>query len=155
MAAEQLDNPRVIAHPPLIYATGLLACWGLQQLRPWPFLPSNWTRPLGLVFLVVGLVGFAGLQAFLRLHTSPNPYRSASHLVTGGPYRFTRNPMYLGFTLWYLAATAWVNSIWMMLLLPVVLVVMQRGVIAREEAYRERRFGPEYTEYRARVRRWI
>ncbi|HEU5040160.1 MAG TPA: isoprenylcysteine carboxylmethyltransferase family protein, partial [Gemmatimonadales bacterium] len=76
-------------------------------------------------------------------------------LVTDGPYRFTRNPMYLGFTLWYLAGTAWVNSLWLLVLLPVVLLVMQRGVITREEAYLERRFGREYTEYRARVRRWL
>lgn len=150
-----VDSPRVIAPPPLIYAGGLLAGWALQRLRPWPLLPSSWARPIGLTLLVAGLVGLAGLLAFLRVHTSPNPYRPAAHLVMSGPYRFTRNPMYLGFTLWYLGASAWMNSLWPLLLLPVVLIVMQRGVIAREEAYLERRFGGEYAAYRARVRRWL
>jgi protein-S-isoprenylcysteine O-methyltransferase Ste14 len=152
---EPPDNPRVLVHPPAVYAAGLLAGWGLQRLRAWPFLPPSWTRPIGLTFLIAGLVGFAGLQAFLRVQTSPNPYRPAAHLVTGGPYRFTRNPMYLGFTLWYLGASAWMNALWPLVLLPVVLLVIQRGVIAREEAYLQRRFGRDYTEYQARVRRWL
>jgi protein-S-isoprenylcysteine O-methyltransferase Ste14 len=63
--------------------------------------------------------------------------------------------MYLGFTFLYLGASAWMNSLWPVLLLPVVLVVMQRGVIAREEAYLERRFGADYRAYRGRVRRWL
>jgi protein-S-isoprenylcysteine O-methyltransferase Ste14 len=155
MATEKRDIPGVVAPPPIIYAAGLLAGWALDRLRPWPFLPSAWARPLGLALFVAGLVGAGGVWAFRRAGTSPNPWRRTERLVTDGPYRFTRNPMYLGFTLWYLAGTAWVNSLWPLALLPVVLLVMQRGVITREEAYLERRFGREYTEYRARVRRWL
>ncbi|MFI5210728.1 MAG: methyltransferase family protein, partial [Gemmatimonadales bacterium] len=69
--------------------------------------------------------------------------------------RFSRNPMYVGMTLLYLGIALWANSLWPLLLLPAVLVVMRRGVIAREEAYLERRFGDEYRSYRARVRRWL
>jgi protein-S-isoprenylcysteine O-methyltransferase Ste14 len=75
--------------------------------------------------------------------------------VAEGPYRFTRNPIYLGFTLVYGGVTALANSPWGALLLPFVLVLMQRGVIQREERYLERVFGEEYLQYKTRVRRWI
>ena len=155
MASGDRDIPGVVAPPPLIYATGLLLGWGLQRLWPRPWLPASWARPLGLALLVAGLIGIAGVLAFRRAGTTPNPWRPTTSLVTGGPYRFTRNPMYVGFALWYLAATSWLNALWPLLLLPLVLLVMQRGVIAREEAYLRRRFGREYEEYGARVRRWL
>jgi protein-S-isoprenylcysteine O-methyltransferase Ste14 len=155
MASEERDIPGVVAPPPLIYAAGLLLGWGLQRLWPRPWLPVSWARLLGLALLLAGLIGIAGVVAFRRAGTTPNPWRPTTSLVTGGPYRFTRNPMYVGFTLWYLAATSWANALWPLLLLPPVLVVMQRGVIVREEAYLRRRFGREYEEYGARVRRWL
>lgn len=155
MASEDRDIPGVVAPPPLIYAAGLLLGWGLQRFWPRPWLPVSWARPLGLVFLLAGLIGIAGVVAFRRAGTTPNPWQPTTSLVTGGPYRFTRNPMYVGFTLWYLAATSWLNTLWPLLLLPLVLLVMQRGVIAREEAYLRRRFGREYEAYGARVRRWL
>ena len=155
MVTDERDIPGVVAPPPLIYAAGLLLGWGLQRLWPRPWLPAGWARPLGVGLLLAGLVGFAGVLAFRRAGTTPNPWRPTTRLVTGGPYRVTRNPMYVGFTLWYLAAAGWTNALWPLVLLPLVLLVMQRGVIAREEAYLQRRFGREYEEYRARVRRWL
>jgi protein-S-isoprenylcysteine O-methyltransferase Ste14 len=155
MASEDRDIPGVVAPPPLIYAAGLLLGWGLQRLWPRLWLPVSWARPLALALLLAGLIGIAGVVAFRRAGTTPNPWRATTSLVTGGPYRFTRNPMYVGFTLWYLAATSWVNALWPLLLLPLVLLVMQRGVIAREEAYLRRRFGREYEEYSVGVRRWL
>jgi protein-S-isoprenylcysteine O-methyltransferase Ste14 len=93
--------------------------------------------------------------AFRRAGTHPQPWRPATALVVTGPYRFSRNPMYVGATLFYIGISFWVNSLWPLLLLPVVLVIMSRGVIAREEAYLERLFGDEYRSYRSRVRRWL
>lgn len=155
MASGERDVPGVVAPPPLIYAAGLLLGWGLQRLWPRPWLPASWARPLGFVLLFAGLIGIAGVVAFRRAGTTPNPWRPTTSLVTGGPYRFTRNPMYVGFTLWYLAATSLANALWPLLLLPLVLLVMQRGVIAREESYLRRLFGRQYEEYAARVRRWL
>ena len=151
----QPDIPDVIAPPPLVFLGGLLIGWGLQYLRPLHWLPAGWSRPLALVLFLAGLFGVAAVIAFHRAGTSPNPRRPTSALVTGGPYRFTRNPMYLGFTLWYLAIASWSNALWILLLLPLVLLVLQRGVIAREEAYLRRRFGREYEEYCGRVGRWV
>jgi protein-S-isoprenylcysteine O-methyltransferase Ste14 len=155
MGTDERDIPGVVAPPPLIYAAGLLLGWGLQRLWPRAWLPVDWARPLGVVLLLAGLVGVVAVLAFRRAGTTPNPRRPAAHLVTGGPYRITRNPMYIGFTLWYLAASSWANALWPVVLLPLVLLVLQRGVIAREEAYLQRRFGREYDEYRTRVRRWV
>ena len=111
--------------------------------------------PLALLFFVLGLAGFAAVIAFRRAGTSPNPYRPSSQLVTTGIYRISRNPMYVGFTLWYLAAACWLNNVWLFVLLPIVLLVMLYGVILREERYLERQFGDEYRAYRKRVRRWL
>jgi len=75
--------------------------------------------------------------------------------VVQGPYRFTRNPMYVGLAALYAGVTLLVNSLWPLLLLPVVLVVIRWRVIAREEAYLERKFGDVYRTYTTRVRRWL
>lgn len=155
MSSNDRDIPGIVAPPPLLYAGGLLVGLGLHRLRPLPFLPPRVAPILGVALIVAGCIGVAGVWAFHRAATSPNPWRPTTHLVVGGPFRLTRNPMYLGLTLWYLGATCWANSLWPLLLLPLVLLVMQRGVIAREERYLERKFGDEYRGYRTRVRRWL
>lgn len=86
--------------------------------------------------------------------TDVRPDKPTSSLIVEGPYRFSRNPIYLGFTLFYSGITALANSLPSDLLLPFVLVVMRRGVIEREEHYLERIFGEEYLRYKASVRRW-
>jgi protein-S-isoprenylcysteine O-methyltransferase Ste14 len=139
----------------VIYAVPLaLALWA-EHLRSAPFLPPRVAPILGALLLGLGCIGFGGIWVFLRAGTSPNPYRPSTALVTTGPYRFTRNPMYLGFTLLYLGVTCWVNSLWPLLALPLILLLMQRSVIAKEEAYLEHRFGEDYRQYRMRVRRWL
>jgi protein-S-isoprenylcysteine O-methyltransferase Ste14 len=154
-APGQPDIAGVAAPPPLVFLSGLLLGWLLQWLFPFRWMPPAWARPLGAAFFVAGLIGIAGVRAFARAGTPPNPWRPVTRLVTGGPYRFTRNPMYLGFTLWYLAVAAWFNALCVLLVLPFVLFALQRGVIRREEAYLRRRFGQEYEDYCARVRRGL
>jgi protein-S-isoprenylcysteine O-methyltransferase Ste14 len=90
-----------------------------------------------------------------RAGTNVDPYEPATAIVTGGPYRFTRNPIYVGFTLVYVGISAFTNALAPLMLLPAVFAVMRRGVIEREERYLERKFGGEYLEYKGRVRRWI
>jgi protein-S-isoprenylcysteine O-methyltransferase Ste14 len=148
-------RPGVVAPPPTIYAVALVVGLVLDRFWHVRFLPPDVARVLGPVLLVLSLVGMSGFLAFRRHRTSPNPYRPSTTLVTDGPYRFTRNPMYVGFTLMYLGVALWAGALWPVVLLPVVLVVMQRGVIAREERYLEAVFGEEYRAYRGRVRRWI
>jgi protein-S-isoprenylcysteine O-methyltransferase Ste14 len=155
MASESRDTAGVIAPPPLIYAVPLALGLVVHYVSPLHVLSAQAARVIGPVVVVLGSIGLPALIAFHRAGTSAKPWRPATALVLTGPYRFTRNPMYLGFTLLYLGITLWVNSVWPLLILPVVVVVMDRGVIAREEAYLEARFGEEYRRYKARVRRWV
>jgi protein-S-isoprenylcysteine O-methyltransferase Ste14 len=153
---DNADNPGVIAPPPFIY-TGALAA-GLLAHRRFrvPFLPRRLARTLGPLLIVGGfVVGLLGLREMRRAGTNVDPYRPATSIVTGGPYRFTRNPMYVGFTLMYVGISALANALLPVLLLPAVQRLMRRGVIEREERYLELKFGDEYLQYKGRVRRWI
>ena len=155
MSASPKDVPGIVAPPPLLYAVPLAL--GLVARHFWPveLLPPGAGRIAGIILVTLGLVGVTGVVAFRRARTSPNPWTPSAALVVSGIYRATRNPMYLGLTLLYLGVTAWVDTPWPLLPLPIVLIIMQRGVIVREEAYLERRFGDEYRRYRSEVRRWI
>jgi protein-S-isoprenylcysteine O-methyltransferase Ste14 len=144
--------------PPLIYAGGFAAGYGAHRLLPirlWPDSTAVESR-LGWGLLVAGvLLAASAAYLFRRAGTTPNPSKPTSALVIWGPYRFTRNPMYVGMTTLYLGGTLFLNDPWPLVFLPVVIALVQRYVIAREEAYLERKFGDEYRAYKARVRRWI
>ena len=126
-----------------------MAGFGLAWLlhRIWPVaLTGPAAAPLraylgwGAVALGLFLM-FTGIATFLHARTAVYPNRPASRLVVTGPYRFTRNPMYLGFTLAYLGGTLLLNSVWPLPLLPLVLFALTRSVIRREERYLAAEFG--------------
>ena len=150
------DNPGVIAPPPLIYAGALAA--GLLANRRYhiPFLPRPVARTLGWPLVACGLaVGFLGAREMRRAETNMDPYKPVTTVVTGGPFRFTRNPLYLSMLLIYLGISAFANGLAPILLLPFVQRLMRRGVIEREERYLERKFGDEYVQYKVGTPRWI
>lgn len=150
------DNAGVVAPPPLIYlgflALGLL----LNRASPSPFLPGGLTRVLGWPLVGGGLLlGGWFFRALSRAGTPVEPWEPVTRLVTDGPYRYTRNPGYLSMAMVFAGIAASRNALSAMLLLPVTLLVVQRGVIEREERYLEKKFGEEYLRYKARARRWI
>jgi protein-S-isoprenylcysteine O-methyltransferase Ste14 len=150
------DNPGVIAPPPLIYAGTLVAGLLANRRLRLRFLPRRLARTIGLPLAVCGfVVGFSGFREVRRAGSNVDPRQPATTVVTGGPYRFTRNPMYLGFTLMYVGISALSNALLPILLLPAILQLMKRGVIEREERYLERKFGEEYLRFKESVRRWI
>lgn len=150
------DTAGVVAPPPLIYGGALAAGLLSKALFPAGFLPRAASRMLGLPLVGGGVLLFlSSVRTMRRAGTDVRAYRPTTSLVVEGPYRFTRNPIYLGFTLLYAGITALANSLPSALLLPLVLVVMRRGVIDREERYLERTFGKEYLQYKTRVRRWL
>jgi protein-S-isoprenylcysteine O-methyltransferase Ste14 len=146
------DNPGVRIPPPFIFLSFFLIGVILQRWMPYAFV----SVPLGIFFLAaaIAIMGW-GFATMLRARTAIIPDKPASQLVSSGPFRFTRNPLYVAMILGYLSASVWVGSTPSLLLLPVAILVLQKFVIAREEAYLSRRFGDEYVAYKRRVRRWV
>ena len=142
--------------PPLLYVVPLLLARLLQTVIPLPFLPPRIVQlPAGLLLAsgITFCVWSIGL--FRRLKTSLVPVKPTTALVLRGPYRLTRNPMYLGLLCLYLAAALWLNMVWALVLVPIVIGIVQHSVIKKEERYLEQQFGEPYRQYKAQVRRWI
>ncbi len=151
------SSPRTIILPPAPYAAAMIAGWWLDR-RVYP-LPWEWgvlNQVLG--WLAVGAGGFLLLWTvwtFWRHKTTVNPYKSASCLCTGGPFRFSRNPIYLGD--WFILAgvSLLLQTWWPLLFSPLIWALLRYGVIRHEETHLEEKFGDAYREYKNRVRRWI
>jgi protein-S-isoprenylcysteine O-methyltransferase Ste14 len=158
-ASEHNAKPDTMGHvlpPPLLFIAGIVVGLLLHRALPVPLLPRGVAWAAGPALIVLGgFIGIVSLGVFFRARTSPFFVRPTTALVIAGPFRFSRNPMYLGLSVGYLGIALWMNGLWPLLLLPVVLVVLQVAVIAREERFMERRFGEEYRRYKARVRRWL
>ena len=158
MSDASRDTSGVGFPPPLLYAGAFVAGFGAHRLLPvrlWPE-PAAIETVLGWGLLAAGvLLAASAAYLFHRAGTTPNPTKPTTALVIWGPYRFTRNPMYVGLAAVYLGGTLLLNDAWPIALFPVVIALVRRRVIAREEAYLERKFGDEYRAYKARVRRWI
>lgn len=159
MSAPVSDTSGVRIFPPFIYAGAFALGYAVHRLVPvhlWPSTLPPAARALawGLLGAWVGLSGSA-VFLFRRAGTTPNPTKPTTAMVVHGPYRFTRNPMYVGLVALYLSLTIFVNSLWPLALLPVVVALVRRLVIEREEAYLEAKFGDEYRAYKGRVRRWL
>ncbi|HEY7721277.1 MAG TPA: isoprenylcysteine carboxylmethyltransferase family protein [Pedococcus sp.] len=147
---------RVRTIPPLVFAIPLVVASLLHLVAPLP-LPLSGARVwLGVVLVAaaVALMAWA-VAAMRRAHTTVIPWEEVSRLVTEGPFRLSRNPIYLADALAYLGVTLLVGSWWPLLVLPAVLLAMLRLVISREEEYLAARFGADYAAYRSRVRRWV
>jgi protein-S-isoprenylcysteine O-methyltransferase Ste14 len=146
----------VVAPPPLIYLVAILVGVALHLFVRVALVPPRIAAVVGAP-LVLGsiLLGIWAMREFDRAGT-PVPVREPTvALVTAGPYRFSRNPIYVALSLLHLGTAVWVNSAWLLLTLVAALIVMAQGVIAREERYLERKFGKPYLEYMAAVRRWL
>ena len=149
----------VIGRPILLFPAAVLVGLALDRLLPLPFaIPevdgAPWIVAGSLV--LIGLVLFAaGVRTFSRAATPLPTNQPARVLVTTGIYRWTRNPIYLGFFLAYGGIGVAALSPWILILTLPLVATIRYGVVAREEAYLERRFGDAYRNYKARVRRWL
>jgi protein-S-isoprenylcysteine O-methyltransferase Ste14 len=150
------DNPGVWIPPPLLYAAAIVG--GFLLNRQWR-LPIG-TGPLlvmigGVLVIAWAVLAASSIRRFRRSRTSMITFRPATALVVSGPYRFTRNPMYVSLALLTVAFALFLNTWWIALLLVPVLLLVQWFVIKPEERYLYRRFGAEYERYVRRVRRWL
>ena len=145
-----------LVRPPLVYLTSLAAGTLIQLAAPLPFFPRTLAAPLGAALVVVAIALFVYSVAVFRAAGTPVPARKPTTVIVRiGPYRFSRNPIYLAFSLLQLGIAIWVNSLWLVATLVAAVALMHYVVIRREEQYLERRFGAQYVDYKASVRRWL
>jgi protein-S-isoprenylcysteine O-methyltransferase Ste14 len=151
------DTAQVIIRPPLAWGLAVIAGLALHWLVPLPFLPadlpSGW---LGAMVFVVALALVAWAIATITKAGSNVPTNlPTTSIVESGPYRFTRNPIYLGMVLGLIGLAIAFDNLWLLMMLVPFALVINYGVVAREEVYLERKFGDVYRGYRSHVRRWL
>ena len=156
MAGER-DAPDIVVLPPVLVGgtmiVGLIVHYLLWQVNVLPMLLS---RILGVVvFVSSGILAHLAHRAMQRAGTNVLPTQPTLAIATDGPFRFTRNPLYIAAIGVYLGVTLWVNSLVMLLAIIPMALVLHRGIVLREERYLSAKFGGEYDAYRARVRRWL
>ena len=150
------DHSGVVVPPPVFYLVFFALGVGLQRYLPLPSVPASSGRLVGVLLALVGLALVAwSFIRFWSAGTSVVPVRPTTAFVVDGPYRFTRNPIYMGTLLLYAGLAFNSRLLWPLLLIPVLIWSVNVWVIRREEQYLERKFGDEYRRYHARVRRWV
>lgn len=159
MSHESSDTANIVLPAPAFYLGALALSVVAKLLFRSALLPSalaSWRRLSGVKLLIGGLalIGWSA-RTMQQQGTSVLPERPTTTLVEDGPFRYSRNPIYLGMTLSYTGVTLLLNNLWGIVLLPALLTAMRRGVIEREEEYLSGRFGEPYIDYTRRVRRWF
>jgi protein-S-isoprenylcysteine O-methyltransferase Ste14 len=155
--ADAADNAHVLVRPPLAWLLSVIAGLVLGWLVPLPFVPAG--LPAGWVGGIVFVLGPALLAwAFVtmtRAGSNVPTHLPTLTIVDRGPYRFTRNPIYCGMFVGLIGLAIAFDNLWILAMLAPFALVIRYGVVAREEAYLERKFGDVYRNYKARVRRWL
>jgi protein-S-isoprenylcysteine O-methyltransferase Ste14 len=155
--SDTADTANVMVRPPVAWALAVLVAVTLQWLVPLPFMPA--AAPAGWVggaVFAMALALFAWAIATMTRAGSNVPTNMPSTtIVDAGPYRFTRNPIYLGMIVGLTGLAIAFDSLWLLVALVPFALIIRYGVVAREEAYLERKFGDDYRRYRSRVRRWL
>ena len=154
---ENSETARVLVRPPIAWAVAVIAGFALDWLEPLPLVPDD--LPAGLlgavVFMLALALGIWAVDTLTRAGTNVPTNRPTTTIVEGGPYRFTRNPIYVGMCGGLIGLGIAFDNLWLLLMLVPFALVIRYGVVAREEAYLERKFGDAYRGYRKRVRRWL
>jgi protein-S-isoprenylcysteine O-methyltransferase Ste14 len=155
--ADTADTAQVIIRPPLAWGLAVIAGLALNWLVPLPLLPvdvsAGW---LGAMVFILALALFAwAIVTMTRSGSNVPTNQPTTTIVEGGPYRFTRNPIYLGMFLGLIGLAIMFGNLWLLMMLVPFALVIRYGVVAREEAYLDRKFGNVYRGYRSRVRRWL
>jgi protein-S-isoprenylcysteine O-methyltransferase Ste14 len=145
-----------VFRPPLIYLASIATGLGLHWAWPRPLMAGGPARLLGGALVAASLLLFGFSVQRFRAAGTPVPARKpTTAIVRTGPYRFSRNPIYLAFSLLQLGIAIWVGSWWLVATLAAAITIIQYVVVPEEERYLETRFGGEYRDYKASVRRWF
>jgi protein-S-isoprenylcysteine O-methyltransferase Ste14 len=155
--SDTADTPEVMIRPPLAWALAIIAGFALDWLIPLPFVPAAvpaaWLG--GAVFAAAFVLAVWAIATITWAGSNVPTNSPVTRIVETGPYRFTRNPIYFGMMLGLVGLAIAFNSLWLLATLVPFALVIRYGVVAREEAYLERKFGETYRSYRAGVRRWL
>lgn len=157
MAKEQ-DRPNINknVHPPIVALMFIVLAYFLGRFVNVPLVVPMAVRNIGFILTFIGfLLGVAAFLEFRKARTTLDPHGSAKQVVTSGIYRFTRNPIYLGFLLMVIGLPLNSGLIWGVIVAPFYIMLTDRLVIEHEEAYLQKKFKDQYTVYRSRVRRWL
>ena len=145
-----------VVRPPLVVLASLLVGAGLTVAWPLPFLPHVLRPPVGGLLVAMAAALFAYSIRQFRMAETPVPgNKPTTAIVRTGPYRFSRNPIYLAFFALHLGLAIWVHSLWLVATLIATVTIIAAVVVPREERYLTRRFGGQYLTYKASVRRWL
>ena len=152
----QADNPGVIVLPPVLYGIAFAVVFALHWSWPLPVLSYPASLWAGIAALSLGAALAAwGFLSLKKAGTNILPTQPTTALVASGPFRLSRNPIYIAISLVFLGLSFMVNSLWGVIALVPLSVVMHYGVILREERYLEKKFGENYRRYRSTVRRYL
>jgi protein-S-isoprenylcysteine O-methyltransferase Ste14 len=145
-----------LARPPLVYATSMAIGLLLHMVLPVRLVPHSLALPVGAVVMLAAIALFVSAVRTMNAAGTPVPGNQPTRaIVREGPYRFTRNPIYIAFSLLQLGLAFWVNSLTLLILLIPAIAIMALVVVPREERYLEARFPSDYPPYKASVRRWL
>ncbi len=159
MKISEADRSGVRLFPPLVFAVAMGMAFLIQRRFPLPVAGAEYAptlRMVGVVFILDAIaLAIWAIATFRRIGTTPNPAGGSTALALGGPYRISRNPMYLGLCVLQVGIGLAANVLWPLILLPLFVLLMRQAVIVPEERYLEAKFGEPYRAYKARVQRWI
>ena len=155
--SDNADAPNVVIHPPIALGMAIVLALAANWVWPLPFLPP------GLAHIELGLIVILGafllvrwaVQTFRKARTNLLTNQATLAIVSTGPFAYSRNPIYVGALIGLAGFALAANSLWFLVALVVMFLVLQFGVIAREEAYLTRKFGQTYLDYKAKVRPWL
>ena len=149
------DSSNAVIRPPIAWAVACVAGIGVDWLYPRPFLPTSFPAAWlgGTIFALGFVLAMWAIVTIRKAGTQVETYTTT--IVAGGPYSVTRNPIYIGMFLGQIGLAVGFNSLWLFATLVPFYLVIRYGVVAREEAYLERKFNNVYVDYKSRVRRWL
>lgn len=151
------DNPGVVIFPPALFGLAFFGGLLIQWFFPWRLPLPEWLRLSAavLLFLASGAFGVWGTRVMKAAGTNVNPGLPTTAVVSTGPFRYTRNPLYLSALGLYLGAAPATNTVWLLVLLIPLVLILDVGIVRREERYLEAKFGEPYRAYKKQVRRWV
>jgi protein-S-isoprenylcysteine O-methyltransferase Ste14 len=152
-----MDNSNAVVRPPLAWALAVVVGLGLDWLYPLPFVPASLpARWIGIIiFAAAFALAISSIVTIRRAGTAVETVKPTTAIVSNGPFGFTRNPIYLGMFLGQIGLAIAFNTLWVLVTLVPFYFLIRYGVVAREEAYLEGKFGRAYLDYKERVRRWV